>query len=122
MSSAKASGDLSAATCGVTDKSGTSMACPAVAGVAAIVRQFLGQGKHQEFFPNSFAASAYNATDPSAALLKAILVASTISLTYGYDANYSSVNLAAFYGPGGGSGYDLSTPGIDFSQGESSSS
>ena len=38
-------------------------------------------------------------------------------MTSAYDEDLNLVNLEEFYGPGKASGYHLTTPGIDFSQG-----
>ena len=54
---------------GLESKSGTSMATPAVAGAAALVRQYFEQG----YYPTGL-ASAPNAMQPSAALVKATLI------------------------------------------------
>lgn len=56
--------------CGTTVKSGTSMAAPLVAGAAALVRQYFTEG----FYPSGRANPA-DALQPSAALLKAVLLA-----------------------------------------------
>ncbi len=56
--------------------SGTSMATPAVAGFAALVRQYFQDG----FYPSGHANSA-DSIDPSAALVKATLIASAVDLT-----------------------------------------
>ena len=77
LSSAKSSGYPAHASCELTDQAGTSMATPAVAGVAALVRQFLVDGHHERFSPTGFELSNYDSEDPSAALLKACLIAST---------------------------------------------
>ncbi len=64
-------GIVSAATgsCNTTSLSGTSMACPAVAASAALVRQYYEDG----YFPSG-AANAADAFVPTAALVKATLV------------------------------------------------
>ena len=59
------------------------MATPAVAGAAALVRQYLVEGRHEHFSARGFASSVYAST-PSAALLKGLLIGSTAPLTYGY--------------------------------------
>ena len=86
-----ASGQPGLGSCQVSFKSGTSMATPAVAGAAALVRQFLVEGHHATYSPDGAAASNYDASNPSSALLKAILVGSTIPITYGYGTNGSTV-------------------------------
>ncbi len=64
-------GIISAASgsCGTASLSGTSMACPAATGAAALVRQYFEAG----FYPNGLADSA-TAFSPSGALVKATLV------------------------------------------------
>ncbi len=57
-------------TCGVCQMSGTSMATPAVAGVAALVRQYFVDGYYPSGAPN--AADGFN---PLGSLVKAVLVA-----------------------------------------------
>ena len=42
-------------------------------------------GKYEEYFPASALESSYDHTAPSAALLKAILITSTLSLVSAYD-------------------------------------
>lgn len=66
----------SAASCGWATYSGTSMATPAVAGSAALVRDYFERG----FYPSG-TASAANAIQPSAALVKATLLVSTRDMT-----------------------------------------
>jgi hypothetical protein len=62
--------------CGVVPKSGTSMAAPTVAGLAALVRQYFMEGFHV------FGRRSPNrGFEPSAALVKAVLVASAVDLT-----------------------------------------
>lgn len=58
--------------CGFTTYSGTSMATPAAAGSAALVREYFTDG----FYPSG-RANAADAITPSAALMKATLLAST---------------------------------------------
>ena len=86
-----ASGQPGLGSCQVSSKSGTSMATPAVAGAAALVRQFLVEGHHATYSPDGAAVSSYDASNPSSALLKAILIGSTIPLKYGYDMNGDTV-------------------------------
>jgi subtilisin family serine protease len=81
ITSAAASGAPGLATCATTVMSGTSMATPAVAGAAALVRQFLVEGQHQVYSRAGHAASSYSEASPSAALLKALLISSTAPLT-----------------------------------------
>jgi len=87
-----ASGQPGLGSCQVSSKSGTSMATPAVAGAAALVRQFLVEGHHAIYSADGEASSSYNKVNPSSALLKAILVGSTFPLTFGYDTNGDSVS------------------------------
>lgn len=56
--------------CGISFQPGTSWAAPTIAGAAALVRQYYTEG----FYPTGMATSA-NGFDPSAALLKATLIA-----------------------------------------------
>ena len=62
--------------CATTTMSGTSMASPAAAGMAALVRQYYSDG----FYPTG-AAVAANHLAPSAALVKATLLNSTRTMT-----------------------------------------
>jgi subtilisin family serine protease len=92
VASACASGSAGLASCALTPPAaGTSMATPAVAGAAALVRQFLAEGRHRTTSPRGFEASAYNAHQPSSALLRAILIASTVPLPLGYDTQGNAV-------------------------------
>ncbi|MGH2570667.1 MAG: S8 family serine peptidase, partial [bacterium] len=59
----------SSTSCGTTSSSGTSMACPAVTGCAALVRQYYEDG----FWPSGV-ANAPDAFVPTAALVKATLL------------------------------------------------
>lgn len=72
-----ASTDLRADTtlCTEIAKSGTSMAAPTAAGLAALVRQYFEEGWHVEGLANPDAGF-----EPSAALLKATLIASAVDL------------------------------------------
>jgi hypothetical protein len=62
-------------TCGLTEKSGTSMASPTAAGLAALVRQYFTDG----WYPRGLPVAAARRT-PSAALLKAMLIASAVDM------------------------------------------
>ena len=78
--------------------SGTSMATPAVAGTAILVRQFFTDGLHATYAPAGFSHSAYDASSPSAALLKAVLVSSTTPVEFGYTfGRHGPKNLTEFY-------------------------
>ncbi len=63
-------------TCGLRTSTGTSMACPAVAGAALLVRQYFVDG----FYPTG-AASAPDTLVPSGALMKAVLLNATVDMT-----------------------------------------
>lgn len=65
-----ANADGDPATCDTTKQPGTSWSAPSIAGAAALVRQYYTEG----FYPNG-SANAVKAMDPSAALLKATLIA-----------------------------------------------
>jgi hypothetical protein len=67
-------------TCDATDQAGTSWASPNVAGAAALVRQYYTDGFHP-----SGAKNASNAFTPSAALLKATLLAAARPLLWRKD-------------------------------------
>jgi hypothetical protein len=119
--SAEASGSYGLASCAATSKSGTSMATPAVAGTAALLRQLLMEGFHETFSSDGYAASTYTMSNPSAALMKAIMIGSTAPLTYGYDSSGTTVTLSDFYGASSAvadsTAYALGTTGVDFHQG-----
>lgn len=70
--------------CSTRSSSGTSMACPAVTGVGALVRQYFEKG----FYPTG-APRAQDAMTPSGALVKAALLNSTTDMTgvTGYPSN-----------------------------------
>jgi len=119
--SACSSGSPADATCRVSQKSGTSMATPAVAGAAALVRQFLVDGMHEIYSRAGYAGSDYDSSHPSSALLKAMLIGSTMPLTTGYNSIRYPVTLANFYiasSPISDSApYALGTTGVDYHQG-----
>ena len=62
--------------CGTTGATGTSMASPAIAGTAALVRQYYTDG----YYPTGIADPG-NAFTPSSALIKATLLNSTVDMT-----------------------------------------
>jgi subtilisin family serine protease len=62
--------------CLVATASGTSMACPAVAGTAALIRQYFTSG----YYPSGVATPG-NAFIPSGPLIKAMLVNSAVDMT-----------------------------------------
>ena len=76
MWSAYSSGFFAFATCGVTREPGypASRAAPALAGAAALLREFIMDGGPNGLFakqsPIGYAASSYSASEPSAALMK----------------------------------------------------
>jgi hypothetical protein len=67
--SADSDGSATSSNCGTRLNSGTSMATPGAAGLAALIRQYFADG----FYPDG-AASASSAFAPSAALLRATLI------------------------------------------------
>jgi len=69
-------------TCDLTRQSGTSWASPTIAGAAALVRQYYVDG----FYPNGERTAA-NALTPSAALLKATLIAAARPALTRWDGN-----------------------------------
>ncbi len=76
ISSAEGDWDVSSFNCNTRQAQGTSMATPAAAGFAALIRQYFIDG----FYPSGSATSA-NALTPSAALIKAMLVNSGENVT-----------------------------------------
>ena len=62
--------------CSTTTMTGTSMACPVVAGAGLLVRQYFMEG----FYPTG-AAVAANARTPSGALMKAVLINGSVDMT-----------------------------------------
>ena len=80
--------------CDLSDKQGTSMATPVVAGVTALIRQYFVEG----WYPNGM-KNAADAFVPMGALLKAVLVNSGRRLT-GKEASRqvgTSFNIVIFY-------------------------
>lgn len=74
INSAQANG--SGRSCDLVVNTGTSMACPSAAGLAALIRQYFVEGWYPTGTPN-----AANILVPSGALLKAMLVNSSIDLS-----------------------------------------
>ena len=70
--------------CSVLSDTGTSMACPAVAGAATLVRQYFMGG----YYPSGIATTA-DARTPSGALIKSVLINSSVDMTGigGYPSN-----------------------------------
>jgi hypothetical protein len=70
--------------CSVQPNTGTSMACPAVAGTAALVRQYFVDG----YYPSGV-ATVDDAFAPSGALIKSVLINSAVDMTGigGYPSN-----------------------------------
>lgn len=64
-------------TCGVVSNSGTSMATPTAAGLAALVREYLNRG----FYPSGIENEAHGIASPSAAVIKAIMVTGAQEIT-----------------------------------------
>lgn len=78
--------------CGTTSLTGTSMASPAVAGAAALVRQYFTDG----FYPTGAKVPA-NSLTPSGALLRAMLVNSSVDMTsYPSPAQFPPNNFEGF--------------------------
>ena len=63
--------------CGTATMSGTSMATPTAAGLAALVREYLQRG----FYPTGQKVQANEIPNPSSALIKAIMIAGAASMT-----------------------------------------
>ncbi|WP_166654430.1 pre-peptidase C-terminal domain-containing protein, partial [Tahibacter aquaticus] len=63
--------------CGTLSMSGTSMATPTAAGLAALVRDYLARG----FYPTGQKVAANAIPNPSGALIKAILISGASSMT-----------------------------------------
>ena len=74
--SARNDGNVASNNCTTAQMSGTSMASPAAAGMAALVRQYYSDG----FYPTGVPVAA-NGVAPSAALVKATLLNSTQAMT-----------------------------------------
>ena len=97
------------------------MATPAVSGVAALVRQFIVDGMHEIYSSTGHAASDYNSSHPSSALLKAVLIGSTVPLASEYNSTGHPITLADFYSASSPvsdtAPYALGTTGVDYHQG-----
>ena len=99
------------------------MATPATAGIAALIRDFLTGKHHEKTSSAGYSASQYNETNPSSALVKALLIGSTEALSYAYQSNGDLISLSAFYSATDptvdkSAGYALGTGGsVDFTQG-----
>ncbi len=74
--SAATNGIVPGPSCNNTTKSGTSMAAPTAAGLGALVRQYFTDGFHP-----TGSADPGDAFEPSAALVKAVLIASAVDLS-----------------------------------------
>lgn len=74
----------SGTTCGTTNMTGTSMACPAASGAALLVRQYFTDG----FYPSG-AASASDAFTPTGGLIRAMMMNCATDMTgiTGYPSN-----------------------------------
>jgi len=79
LNSALNDDNISSYNCGITTMSGTSMACPTTAGLAALIRQYYTDG----YYPTGSPVPA-NGFLPSAALLKATLMNSAVNMTGSY--------------------------------------
>ncbi len=64
-------------TCGTAELGGTSMATPTAAGLAALVREYLQRG----FYPSGIEVASDAIAEPSAALLKAIMITGAQEIT-----------------------------------------
>lgn len=74
----------SSTSCGTTGSTGTSMACPAIAGMGLLVRQYFTDG----YYPTG-APSSRDAFTPSGALIKATMINAAVDMTgvTGYPSN-----------------------------------
>ena len=97
--SAMSDDDVTTGNCNTSRQSGTSWSAPSVAGAAALVRQYFTDG----FYPTGVATTA-NAFVPSAALLKATLIASARSVpnNWIYNAGLTPAKPAPTYEQGFG--------------------
>lgn len=90
LSSAATDYDIFTFTCNQSIKSGTSMSCPAAAGASALVRQYLAERRKLPL-----GVPEKGEYSPSAAMLRAMLVASTESMNGAYTADDGSGGKAA---------------------------
>lgn len=74
----------STSSCGTTSQTGTSMACPAVTGAAALVRQYFVEG----YYPTG-TQQVFDGFTPTGALIKAMLINTSQNMTgiSGYPSN-----------------------------------
>lgn len=84
--SADSDGDITTNNCAIDYKEGTSMSTPLVAGLSALIRQYLVEG----WYGNGTKGSA-SSIIPSGAFMKAMLIASTRNIDAAYT-NYDSSN------------------------------
>ncbi len=77
--SADNDGSVSTYNCGTRTMRGTSMSCPATAGLSALIRQYFTDGYYPSGSPNPS-----DSFIPSAALLKAVLVNSGVNMSGNY--------------------------------------
>ncbi|MCG8405231.1 MAG: S8 family serine peptidase [Phycisphaerales bacterium] len=72
-------------TCDTRPSTGTSMACPAVAGIGMLIRQYFMNG----YYPNGAPHPSALFTNPSGALIKAAIINSAVDMTgiAGYPSN-----------------------------------
>ena len=76
LNSAQSDRNISSYNCGTVSMQGTSMACPVAAASAALARQYFTEG----FYPTGNRNSA-DAFEPSASLLKAVLINGAVDMT-----------------------------------------
>eukprot|EP00741_Cyanophora_paradoxa_P006822 tig00001042_g6597.t1 len=79
IQSAASDGDVTSMNCGLKGMYGTSMATPIAAGTAALVRQYLVEG----WYPSGIKTAANAMAAPPAALIKAMMIHSTVPVTKG---------------------------------------
>lgn len=91
--SAASDGNAAGSSCATCTMSGTSMATPTAAGLAALVREYLNRGFH----PSGAAVTADEIAAPSAALVKAMIVNGARDMT-GTDAGAAVPNQVEGWG------------------------